>query len=857
MNSCESVRSGRWPVVALFLYGAYLSATDVQAAPGIDSRPQNLTCAAPSRPQVGSVVLGTRFSNLLIPGAMTVEYPPGDTSYLYYLHRNGEVNRFENDVSKSQRTRVLDLRPLFAGTTTEGQSGMMDMAFHPDFASNGELYVSYTVPGANRTSYVARYTSSDGGTSFSQNGEVLLSLPQNGVFHGIGTVFFGQDGYLYISFGDAQDRDAVQDTFAFNGKLLRIDVDSGSPYAIPPDNPYAAGGGAPEVFALGLRNPWRVTEDAQSGVIWAGDVGLSDYEEVDKIVKGGNYGWPIREGAHCLVAGCDTTGLIDPVHEYSHDDGCAVIGGHVYRGSAIPSLNGKYIFGDTCTGEISSLDETPQGPVVESLMVTGLALQDFSVAPDGEHFVIGGGDNRLLQLMPDNSGGAAGNFPARLSDTGCFEAADPTQVVEGVIPYDVNAVLWSDGASKRRWLALPDNTRIDVQSNGDWDFPRGTVLIKEFGWNGNPFETRLLVRHDDGGWAGYTYEWNASLTDADLVAAGGLDKQIDGQLDWSYPSQSQCLQCHSTAAGRSLGPETAQLNGPVLYSSGITSNQLETLEHIGMFSNSLGGAPGQLPALSAVDDQSRSVEDRARGYLHANCSHCHQPGGPGQGPMDFRFQASLEDMTACNVAPENGNLGVPGARILTPGDPAASVMSLRMNTTGADRMPPLGTRIVDPDGTGAVDSWISGLTSCSSSPPPPPPANQAPTADAGTDQSVDEGVTVSLSGTGTDSDGSIASYSWTQVSGTAATISGADTQNASFTAPMVAATENLVFTLTVTDDDGATAADTVTITVNDVSAPPPPPPPPVAKSSGGGSFGTLFLLLLCGFGVRHRRQGRA
>ena len=164
--------------------------------------------------------------------------------------------------------------------------------------------------------------------------------------------------------------------------------------------------------------------------------------------------------------------------------------------------------------------------------------------------------------MPDLP--PAGNFPTRLSDTGCFDPADPTRVADGVIPYDVNAKLWSDGASKQRWMAIPDGTQIDVLPDGDWDFPVGSVLIKEFSWNGDPFETRLMVRHADGEWAGYSYEWNASLTDADLVSSGGLAKQIDGQLDWMYPSRAQCMQCHSSAAGRSLGPETAQLNGPVI-----------------------------------------------------------------------------------------------------------------------------------------------------------------------------------------------------------------------------------------------------------------------------------------------------
>lgn len=712
-----------WLRLFFVLVLSLLTATASYAAPGINTRPSNTTCVAPSRPAANeSVDLRQAFPNLPPDGRVfvAVESPKNDPTYLYGMFRAGLIFRFQNINSVAERSRVLDLRPLFEGTSQEGQSGLMDMAFHPDFSNNGELYISYTVPGDNRTGYVARYISNDNGATFSEAGEIVLAVPQKeGVTHGIGTLFFGKNGYLYVGFGDGGNMESAQDPFNLFGKILRIDVDGGAPYGIPPDNPFANGGGAPEVYAMGLRNPWRVSQDRSTGEIWAGDVGEMDWEEVNKIVPGGNYGWPIKEGTQCLDAGCDSTGLIDPIHVYSsRTDGCAVIGGHVYRGSLIPSLVGKYIYADQCSGQITALQETSLGVIVEPIINSGLAIVDFSEAPNKELFVTAAGnESQILQLQPNNNGSVPPNapdaFPTKLSETGCFDPLNPLKVVEGVIPYRVNAALWSDGTAKRRWLAIPNGTQITVLPDGDWDFPVGSVLIKEFFWNGSPFETRLMVRHADGGWAGYTYEWNPSKTDANLVPAGGVARQIDGQLNWQYPSQTQCMECHSGAAGRSLGLETAQLNGLLRYPSGVASNQLETLNHIGMFANDLGGPANKLPALAAANDPNRTVFSRARSYLHSNCSMCHRPNGPGQGPMDFRFYKFLADTSTCNVAPENGDFGIPGAKIVTPGNAARSIISLRMHTLGNQRMPPLSTQVVDPQGTAIIDAWINSLKACS------------------------------------------------------------------------------------------------------------------------------------------------
>ena len=858
---------------------ALLLSPVAHAEPGIDSRPSNLSCVAPPRPDSGEVALSQLFSNLPLRAVMTIEFPENDSSYLYALENGGRIRRFPNDPLTSQISNALDIRPLFTDRMNEGMAGMMDMAFHPDFANNGELFVAYTVPDPGRTSYVVRFTSNDGGESFSAPGEVVLSLVQSKNQHSVGSVFFGNDGYLYIGFGDNLRQRFAQDPFNWYGSILRIDVDSGSPYSIPPDNPFVSGGGAPEVYAYGLRNPYRITQDSVSGQIWAGDVGNADWEEVTKIVKGGNHGWPIKEGFQCVdPTDCDSTGLIDPVYDYSHDNGCSIIGGHVYRGSLIPSLAGKYLFGDWCTGEITSIDDSGPDVVVESLLTSGLSIQDFSMAPDGELYVIDGA-TRVMQFVPDNSGGGpAPDFPQTLSDTGCVDPSDPTQVAEGVIPYDINTALWSDGAGKRRWLAIPDGTQIDVLPDGDWDFPIGSVLVKEFTWNGSPFETRLFVRHDDGDWAGYSYEWNASLTDADLVSSDGLAKQIDGQLDWMYPSRAQCMQCHSSAAGRALGPETAQLNGPLLYPSGITSNQLETLEHIGMFSNSLGGLPEDLPALTAVHDQSATLSDRSRSYLHANCANCHRPNGPGQGPMDFRFQTAFEDTGTCNVDPGLGDLGVPGAKILTPGDADSSVASLRMHTLGNDRMPPLGTQLVDADGTAAIDAWINSLKVCLDTQPSSiAMAFGADPIDSGGASTITFTLTnpntVGLTGASfTDTypagmtntnplvtGGTCLNVETTAVADgssfhvTAGDVPGAASCTITVNITATATGTNTTSVLTTNEASDSSVGGTATLTVNNAPTPPPPTPAPTPRKSGGGIFGVPFLLLLLGFAAYRRK----
>jgi uncharacterized repeat protein (TIGR03806 family) len=327
---------------------------------------------------------------------------------------------------------------------------------------------------------------------------------------------------------------------------------------------------------------------------------------------------------------------------------------------------------------------------------------------DGELNFADYGSGRLHKLVASGTP-PTDTIPASLANTGCVNPANPAVPAAGLIPYDINAAFWSDGSTKERWLALPDGTTITVNAAGDWTLPARSVIVKNFRLNGQLIETRLLMRHPDGIWAGYTYEWNAAQTAATRVIGGKT--RIVGAQSWIYPSENDCRQCHTAAAGYSLGLETAQLDRDFTYAStGRTANELYTLEHIGMFSATL--PPPLLPALADLADAGAPVHARARAYLHSNCSQCHRPGGPTPVDMDLRNGTALQVMEVCDIGPSAGTLGIAGARIVAQGDAAHSVLTARDARRDANGMPPLASNLVDTQGVALLTTWINGLDSC-------------------------------------------------------------------------------------------------------------------------------------------------
>jgi uncharacterized repeat protein (TIGR03806 family) len=675
------------------------------AAPGarLDARPSNTTCLAGTLP-LGRVRLNPAFPGFTTPLRMIERR---DLGFIYVAEMEGKVKVL--DRATGQITTALDIVAQVAKSGTS----MFGMALHPD-PTKPYVYLTVerdpdatTPPDKQFRDEVIRFTSNDGGKTFDPATEkLILRVDRPGSLHPTGTLEFGPDKFLYVGVGESNALPTDNRTASILGSIVRLDVDNGDPYAIPADNPFAAGGGRPEIWAYGFRNPWRFTFDRTTGDLWEGDVGDSSFEEVNHVEKGKNYGWPIMEGFGCYDGlPCDQTGLTLPVYAYPHSEGSSISGGYVYRGKALTDLVGQYIFADYTIGHVWQLDGS--GPTAKAIFLNPGGpkplISSMGEDADGEIYAIGWGDGILYRLEPGQSDDTP-VWPATLSKTGCVDPANPTKVASGLVPYDVNVQLWSDGADKKRFVGLPDGATIHVGDDGDFDLPKGAVVVKEFSVDGKRIETRLLRHHLGGDWSGATYEWNDAETDATLLE-NAKDKVLPNGQTWTFPSSVQCFICHTEAAGITLGLETQQLNRDFTYAPGQSTNELQTLSDIGYLDKKIDSTmAARLPEL----DSSAALEDRARAYLQANCSMCHRAGGNTGVAMDLRYGLPR---SAIGCTPTNFR-DVANVLTLSPGDPGHSSIFLRMSARDSWQMPRIGTHIVDSDAVAVIHDWISSLKTC-------------------------------------------------------------------------------------------------------------------------------------------------
>jgi len=638
----------------------------------------------------------------------------------------GQLRRFVNDPHVSEMETLLELDWMIYAFT-----------FHPRFAGNGYLYVMCNGPVKEQTkrNRIVRYTlgREPPHRIDPQSELVIIEFESNG--HNGGEPGFGPDGMLYCATGDGtSDSDPLETGQGVNDLLavmLRIDVDhpsEGRAYSIPPDNPFIHIPEArPEIWAFGFRNPWRMTFDRKSGRLWCTQNGQDLWEQVYVVRRGENYGWSVQEGSHpfYLDRPRGPGPIVPPTVEHHHSEARSLTGGVVYYGSKLPELQGAYIYGDYSTGRIWGVRHDGEKVTWHRELVdTPFAIVGFAETQDGELLVIDH-QSGIYRLEPRPPQAEQPPFPTKLSQTGVFADVAKHEVDPAMIPYSVNMPLWSDGAHKDRYIGLPGMSQIEFQPVKAWNLPEGSVLVKTFSLDmeaGNPasrrrIETRLLTKQQNE-WVGYSYLWNDEQTDAELVAKDGLDREYvirdpaapDGQRaqTWHYPSRAECMVCHSRAAAFVLGLQTGQMNRVHDY-GGVKDNQLRTLSHIGVFEKPLPKPVSDLISFPEPTDDTASLEQRARAYLHVNCSNCHQGAGGGNAQIELQFSTSLEKMNLVNALPNHDKFGLSNPRLVSPGEPEQSILLARLQRRGRGQMPPLATSLVDESGVKLLTEWIRSL----------------------------------------------------------------------------------------------------------------------------------------------------
>src|SRR6266567_975810 len=593
---------------------------------------------------------------------------PGGERWLL-LQQDGKLLSFPNQQDVEIADTIFDFSKHH-----QPFDSAYSLAFHPKFPENGFLFVCYVEPeGQTNGSHVSRFTvrASNPPALDGSSEKIILRWFSGG--HNGCTLAFGNDGFLYISTGDGSGPDPPDERFKTGQNIndllaciLRFDVERAegtNAYAIPRDNPFVKTPGArPEAYAFGLRNVWRMSVDRATGDLWAGDVGWEQWEMIYRVKAGGNYGWSLIEGPNTHVRTDVTPGpgpILPWLVALPHSEAASVTGGRVYHGQNLPKLRGAYVYGDWETGKFWALRHQGERLVSnDELCHTTLKPVSFAEDSQGEVLVLdyNGG---IYNLTPNTAPTSNLAFPRRLSQTGLFQALSTLTPAPGVVPYRINAGMWSDYTRAERLLGVPGKGVIvtadgrRVISGQMWDFPSNTVFSRTLTLElqrGQPsssrrIETQLL--HFDGkGWNPYTFRWNKAQTEADLVPAQG-------------------------------------------------TNDLFTVTD--------AAAPG------GRRDVPWRFAGRARTWLHVNCAGCHRFGAGGGVPATFNFDQPVEQTHAYDVKPVRGDFGIIAPRIIAPGDPDRSVILYRISTEGAGHMPYVGSRLVDEAGVQLMRDWIRSL----------------------------------------------------------------------------------------------------------------------------------------------------
>lgn len=643
------------------------------------------------------------------------EFPTHDR--ILVTEFGGKILTFEKSARVSEASLLLDL-------TTLGAKRLWSGALHPDFDKNRYLFVCYVHGSdAGERTRVSRLTLTEDNPPRSVAGSerVIITWPAGG--HNAGCMRFSKDGLLYISTGDGSGPNPPdglttgQDVSDLLGAILRIDVDQDGDktYAVPPDNPFVnVESACPEIWAFGLRNPWKFGIDSKTGAIFVADNGWESWEMVHRIERGGNCGWPVMEGRAALRSEVKVgpSPIIPPVKDHSHTEANSVIGGPIYRGSKLPGLDGTFVYGDYITGTIWGLNTS--GEYAHATLVdTDLRIVDFASGSQGELFVLDYDyTGQIYELLPSGLPDTSANFPRRLSDTGLFSSVKTLTPADGVTPYSVRVPRWMDGAESQHWLAIPGSAwgHVAASTSGPLRMPAGTVFVKQVNLpiaGSSPLRLETQILHfENGVWNPYSYLWDEAGTEAHLVDGIGTARPLQipdaksaggiSQRTWQVNAVNECKLCHNPGSDAVLGFRPEQL--------GLA--QMETLEAQAVIA--VSNAAKKVAPLTDPHDATAELNDRARSYLHANCSMCHHP--RGNAIVSFYLKRDMPfDQLNTNKGTGIGTFGMRNAKIIVPGDPYRSVLMYRMSKLGYARMPYIGSQAVDRAGVALIEEWIRSL----------------------------------------------------------------------------------------------------------------------------------------------------
>jgi len=696
------------------------------------------------------------FPGLQFQKPTSIEEIPG-TKRILVTEMAGRVLSLEKRPDVGRAELMIDLSAVFLPGSKGGAISLFDAEFDPNFTDNRFVYLCYVHPGQKGQTRVSRFRVGNlSPPSIDADSEqVVITWPAGG--HNGGCLEFGNDGMLYISTGDGSGPNPPdglttgQDVSDLLGSILRIDVRASTPdqpYVIPDDNPLRSVRGArPEIWAYGLRNPWKFGIDHVTGDVMVADNGWESWELIYRAQRGANCGWPVMEGRAALRTEVKVgpTPIQPPVKDHPHTEANSVIGGPVYRGSKLADLDGWFIYGDYITGTLWAVHrEQDESYSHRTLVDTDLRIVAFMQGTEGELFVLDYDvTGQIYELLPATRPDLSAGFPRRLSETGLFRSVADCLPAAGIIPYTVRVPRWQDGATAERWVAIPGNAVIPSGALPDpaakasqvgepgatltqpaaTPFPEGTVLVKHLSLpagDGNKWkriETQIL-HFDDGTWNPYSYLWDEDDRDGSLVDAIGTSRQVPSQdpsgtqrpvdRTWHINAVNECKLCHNAGPGYLLGFVPNQLLAKGAARKMPPGESVREFVAMGVFDGVPDSANHDAMRLIDPSDTSQSLDARARSYLHVNCAMCHHPGGNAIVSFFLRRDLPFEQLNT-NKGTGIGTFGMAEARLVRPGDPYRSVLMYRISKLGYGRMPYIGSRLVDSSGVSLIEQWIRSL----------------------------------------------------------------------------------------------------------------------------------------------------